>query len=314
MKISGFTFLRNTSKLYYPILESIQSVLPIVDEFVIALGKGDKDDNTEEKILSLKSDKIKIIHTEWDLQTYKNGTEYAHQTDIAKAHCSGEWLLYIQGDELIHEEDYNEIIVKCTKHLDDTSVDGFVFNYYHFYGDYKHYFRDHCWYPHEIRIVRNDPEIHSFADAQSFRRIPDFDNFSYRKKEGTLKLNVVELKANIYHYGWVRPPKLMRKKRMYFATAYRGSKATAKEYEKYAEGYDYGRMDFCLKFKETHPKLMDAKIATLDWQDSLRFKGPSVIGRPKAKHEKLKYRIIIWVEHVFLGGKVLGTKNFNIIK
>ena len=84
MKISGFTFLRNTSKLYYPILESIQSVLPLVDEFVIALGKGDEDDDSEQKILSLNSSKIKIIHTTWDLDTYSDGTEYAHQTDIAK--------------------------------------------------------------------------------------------------------------------------------------------------------------------------------------------------------------------------------------
>ena len=141
MKISGFTFLRNTSKLYYPILESIQSVLPLVDEFVIALGKGDEDDDSEQKILSLNSPKIKIIHTTWDLDKFSDGTEYAHQTDIAKEACSGDWLIYIQGDELIHEEDYDEIISKCKRFLNDKSVDGFLFNYYHFYGNYDHYFR-----------------------------------------------------------------------------------------------------------------------------------------------------------------------------
>ena len=133
MKTSGFTFLRNTSKLYYPILESIQSVLPLVDEFVIALGKGDEDDDSEQKILSLNSPKIKIIHTTWDLDTYSNGTEYAHQTDIAKAACSGDWLIYIQGDELIHENSYNEITTKCARFLNDKSVEGFLFNYYHFF-------------------------------------------------------------------------------------------------------------------------------------------------------------------------------------
>ena len=315
MKISGFTFLRNTSKLYYPILESIQSALPIVDEFVIALGKGDADDDTEAKIRSLQSDKIKIIHTEWDLETFTGGTEYAHQTNIAKTHCTGDWLLYLQGDELIHEEDYDEITTKCRQYLNNAEVDGFLFNYFHFYGDYDHYFRDHCWYPFEIRIVRNDPEIHSFADAQSFRRITDFDGKSYPQKKGTSKLNVVSLNANMYHYGWVRPPSLMRKKRMYFAKAYRGDAATKIEYKKYAEGYDYGRMDYCLKFKGTHPKVMHDKIKTLDWKDLLRFSGPNVIGRPKAKHEKCKYRMIIWIEHVFFGGKVLGGhKNYIVIK
>ena len=315
MKISGFTFLRNTSKLYYPILESIQSALPIVDEFVIALGKGDDDDDSEAKIRSLQSGKIKIIHTEWDTEKYPQGMEHAHQTDIAKETCSGDWLLYLQGDELIHEQDYNEIKTKCKQYLNNANVDGFLFNYFHFYGDYGHYFRDHCWYPYEIRIVRNEPEIHSFESAQSFRRIPNFDGISYRSKEGTSKLNVIKLNASIYHYGWVRPPKLMRKKRLYFSNTHRGNKATKTEYEKYAKEYDYGRMDYCLEFKQSHPKFMKQKITELDWQKSLRFSGPNVIGRPEAKHERLKYRLIVWIERTFFGGKVLGGhKNYNAVK
>ncbi|CAI8279975.1 MAG: Uncharacterised protein [Flavobacteriales bacterium] len=315
MKISGFTFLRNTSKLYYPILESIQSALPIVDEFVIALGKGDDDDDSEAKIRSLQSGKIKIIYTEWDTEKYPQGMEHAHQTDIAKEACSGDWLLYLQGDELIHEQDYNEIKTKCKQYLNNSNVDGFLFNYFHFYGDYGHYFRDHCWYPYEIRIVRNEPEIHSFESAQSFRRIPNFDGISYRSKEGTSKLNVIKLNASIYHYGWVRPPKLMRKKRLYFSNTHRGKTATKTEYEKYAAEYDYGRMDYCLVFKQSHPKFMKQKITELDWQKSLRFSGPNVIGRPEAKHERLKYRLIVWIERTFFGGKVLGGhKNYNAVK
>ncbi|MGH7953853.1 MAG: glycosyltransferase, partial [Limisphaerales bacterium] len=38
MKVSGFTFLRNGQKFGYPFVESIRSILPIVDEFVVALG------------------------------------------------------------------------------------------------------------------------------------------------------------------------------------------------------------------------------------------------------------------------------------
>lgn len=315
MKLSGFTFLRNTSKLYYPILESILSVLPLVDEFVIALGKGDEDDDSEQKILSLNSSKIKIIHTEWDLNKYTDGTEYAHQTDIAKAACSGDWLLYMQGDELIHENDYDEITSKCKRFLNDKTVDGFLFSYYHFYGNYDHYFRNHCWYPYEIRIIRNDPDIHSYRDAQSFRRMPSFDGFSYTKKENTFKLNVVKLNASVYHYGWVRPPHLMQKKRVYFAHAYIKDLSTHPDYKKYQHTYDYGRIDRCKKFTGTHPKLMASKIKTLNWQDSLRFSGPKAIGRLITKHERLKYRIIIWIENTFFGGSVIGGhKNYKLTR
>jgi hypothetical protein len=48
MKVSGFTFLRNGQKLGYPFVASIRSILPIVDEFVIALGPC--DDDTEKMV------------------------------------------------------------------------------------------------------------------------------------------------------------------------------------------------------------------------------------------------------------------------
>jgi hypothetical protein len=54
MKVSGFTFIKNAEMLGYPFIESIQSVLPIVDEFIIAVG--DSDGNTLEIIKSIKDD------------------------------------------------------------------------------------------------------------------------------------------------------------------------------------------------------------------------------------------------------------------
>lgn len=38
--ISGFTFRRNGVKLSFPFEASIRSLLPLVDEFVIAVGQG----------------------------------------------------------------------------------------------------------------------------------------------------------------------------------------------------------------------------------------------------------------------------------
>ena len=64
MKVSGFMFIRNGSILGYPFIESIKSVLPICDEFVIAVGKS--DDDTLSKIRAIKSKKIRIIETIWN--------------------------------------------------------------------------------------------------------------------------------------------------------------------------------------------------------------------------------------------------------
>jgi hypothetical protein len=86
MRISGFSMGKNAHKLYYPMKQAVMSILPIVDEFVIALGDSDEDDKTRDEIRSIKSDKIKIIDTIWDIEKFPRGMEHAHQTDIAKAH------------------------------------------------------------------------------------------------------------------------------------------------------------------------------------------------------------------------------------
>jgi hypothetical protein len=310
MKISGFTFLRNAHALYYPVVESIRSILDLVDEFVVALGKGDENDTSLSLLESINSPKIKIIHTNWDLEKFPSGTEYAHQTDLAKAACTGDWLFYLQGDEVIHEKDLESIRAACQKYVQNPHIEGFVFNYRHFWGDYGHYFADHCWYKKEIRIIRNLAKIHSWKDAQSFRMIPNFTGNDYQRKKNTRKLRCIALDAHVFHYGWVRPPHIMKNKNDAVMKNY--NRSFWKEFD---DRFDYGRMDFCKIFKETHPVVMTEKIKQLDWQNQLRFSGTVAINRSKMKHERPKYRILSWIEENLLGGYVLGGfKNYKIIQ
>ncbi|MDE5606954.1 MAG: hypothetical protein K2I68_06605, partial [Bacteroidales bacterium] len=64
MKVSGFTFIRNAVLYGYPITEAIRSILPLVDEMVVAVGNS--DDATEDLIRNIGSNKIRIIRTVWD--------------------------------------------------------------------------------------------------------------------------------------------------------------------------------------------------------------------------------------------------------
>lgn len=43
MKVAGFTFIRNAVQFDYPVIEAITSVLPLCDEFVVAVGQSDDD-------------------------------------------------------------------------------------------------------------------------------------------------------------------------------------------------------------------------------------------------------------------------------
>ena len=58
MKIAGFTFIRNAIKNDYSIVEAITSILPICDEFVVAVGQS--EDHTLGLIQGIKSDKISL--------------------------------------------------------------------------------------------------------------------------------------------------------------------------------------------------------------------------------------------------------------
>ena len=315
MRISGFSMVKNADKLYYPIKQAIASILPIVDEFVLALGDCDSDDRTREEVLSLNSSKLRIIDTVWDLHAYPNGMENAHQTDIARQACTGDWLFYLQADEVVHEQDLDTIANRCEELLDDNEVEGLLFDYLHFWGDYNHYQSSHGWYPYEIRIVRNDPEIHSWESAQSFRRIPNFDGVNYRQQVNTHKLKVAKVNANIYHYGWVRPPQLMQNKRKALETIHKGEKKVQQLYAGHAEDFDYGPLSLCSRFEGTHPAVMKEWISRFDWAGQLREDGPLPKTRLPFKHEKLKYRFVTWIEQHVLNGRHIGEfQNYHLLK
>lgn len=309
---------RNVSKLYYPVKQSVMSILPIVDEFVFALGEGDEDDTTRQQLESIKSSKLKIIDTIWDIEKYPRGMEHAHQTDIAREHCSGDWHFYLQADEVVHEKYLPAIKDRCEQLLDDREVEGLLFNYIHFYGDYAHHQNSHCWYRKEIRIIRNDPEIHSWESAQSFRRIPGFDKINYRQQKGTYKLKVADVNAYIYHYGWVRPPRLMQDKERALMINHEGREKILKKEKQHMfdQAYDYGNISKYPVFKGSHPKVMKEWISGFDWKDELRTTGPAKsLNTLKNKHEKTKYRIVSWIEKNLLFGVRLGEfKNYILLK
>ena len=306
--------VRNATNLYYPIREAIMSILPIVDEFVVALGNCDEDDHTLEEIQRIQSDKIRIIHTVWDLEKYPHGMVHAHQTDIAKEACSGDWLFCVQSDEVVHEKYLDVIKKRCEELLHDEEVEGLLFDYRHFWGDYDHYFISHAWYNKEIRIIRNKKDIHSWQSAQSFRRIPNFDGIHYWDKRGTFKLKVAKVDAIIYHYGWVRPPKYMQKKNKAFTTIHKGEKAADEIFKNAETAYNFGDISKLHVQKETQPAVMLEMISKFNWAHELY---PNVPLNPTQvhKHEKLKYKILTFFEQRFFGGnQLLAFKNYILLK
>lgn len=288
MKVVGFSFIRNAVKFDYPIVESITSILPICDEFIIALGNS--DDNTEDLIKSIDSNKIRIIHTTWDDNLRKGGKVLAVETNKAFNQIKdANWAFYIQGDEVIHEKYLPIIKESMEKWKDDEKVEGLLLNYTHFYGSYDFVGDSRRWYRREIRIVRADKNISSYKDAQGFRK-------------NERKLNVKHINAWVYHYGWVKPPFEQQEKQKYFNTLWH-DEDWIKKNVKQTNQFDYSTIDSLSLFEGTHPMVMQERINKLNWKFDFD---------PTKKNFGLKTKMLHWIEKKS-GWRIGEYKNYKII-
>lgn len=274
MKVAGFTIIRNALKYDYPVIEAITSVLPLCDAFFV--GVGNSEDHTRKLIESINSDKIKIIDTVWDDRLREGGLVLSHETnkvfDLIPAEYN--WCFYIQSDECIHEEDYPAIKIAMEKYADDKTVNGLLFSYKHFYGQYNYVGAGRRWYQHEIRIVKNDKSIRSYKDAQGFRFT---DNN---------KLSVKKINASIYHYGWVKSPKDQQAKQENFHKMWHDDEWMKKNIP-VVEDFDYSNIDLLENYTGTHPKIMENRIKKANWK---------FIYDPAKAKLGLKLRLLHWVE------------------
>lgn len=290
MKVTGFTIVRNAIKYDYPAFEAITSVLPLCDEFVVAVGKS--EDDTLALIQSIHSDKIRIIETVWDDSLKTGGRVLAVETDKAIAAISTDttWAFYIQCDEVVHEK-YYETIRKAMQQYEHTmAVEGLLFKYMHFYGSYNYVADSRKWYRNEIRIIRHTGNVASYRDAQGFRKL---DN---------TKLQVKPIDAYIYHYGWVRPPKKMADKVRSFHALWH----TQEEIDKMQldpVDFDYSKIDSLSLFKGTHPQVMQNRIVGTTWNFEFNV---------AEKRYSLKNKVLFFIEKL-TGWRIGEYKNYKVI-
>ncbi|MGZ4044030.1 MAG: glycosyltransferase family 2 protein, partial [Bacteroidia bacterium] len=276
MKLAGFTIIRNALKYDYPVIEAITSILPICDRFYV--GVGNSGDETRKLIESIGSDKIEIIDTIWNDSLREGGLVLSDETNkvFDKIPVEYDWCFYIQSDECVHENDLDKIKEACVKYKNDKNVDGLLFNYKHFYGQYNYIGVGRRWYAKEIRIIRNNKEIRSYKDAQGFR----FKN--------NTKLNVKATGCYIWHYGWVKPPKAQQAKQESFHKMWHDDEWMKKNIP-VVDDFDYSNIDLLEEYKGSHPLVMKTRVRNSNWKfayDPLKAK------------INLKYKFLHWLEKI----------------
>jgi len=226
MKVSGFTFLNGAVKRGYPFRESIRSALPICDEFVVVVG--DEEDGTAEAVSALADPKIRLYRSSWN--NHVDIFVLAQQTNIAFYNCTGDWAFYIQGDEILHEEDQELLLSQMRKHLENPQVEGLAFDYVHFYGNHNTQAWSPRWYRQEVRVFRNSLRLVFPSDGLFAILMKTSRRSRY--------LKALVSGAKMYHYGWVQSDSMRNAGQ--------------------SKSNDYGKVDpgSLRRFEGTHPKIM----------------------------------------------------------
>jgi hypothetical protein len=284
--ISGFTFIRNGVELGFPFEESIRSLLPLVDEFVIAVGAG--SDDTLARVLRINDTKIRIIETVWNERMAERGFVYAQQKMIAQYACTGDWAFYLEGDEVLHEQELSRIRASVDRHHANPAVEALVFDYLHFYGSPEWLAVSPAWYRRECRLIRNT--IRSYAPDGQFWVVMD------KHRRGRAPQAALA-DAHIYHYGHVRKLDYMQQKMNQVSRYWSGAPPKV----------DYSKIDpqSLRRFEGTHPALMAPWLAQ-EAQTSFTPSPDHALTRREKKH-----RLAMKLERLF--GWDLSHKHYKLV-
>jgi hypothetical protein len=269
MRISGFTIARNAEKYGYPLVESLRSLLPLVDELVVAVG--DSEDKTWDLVHSLGSSKVKAFRTVWDPAQRTGGRVLSAQTNLALARCVGDWAVYLQADEVFHEDDLPVLEHALARHH-KSPLEGLRMDYLHFYGSYQtvqaHWRK---WYGSAIRAVKTGKGIQSVGDAYGFRMGGPQGRRLLSWGSG----------ARVFHYGWSRPPQVMQAKQENLDCLYHGDGAmqerrvTAVAEMAKVKAF-YADRGYLKAFRGSHPAVMAQRVLEQDWafEDGIAQQAP----------------------------------------
>ena len=249
VKISGFSFIRNGLALGYPFVPSLQSLLPLCDEIIVNVPRS--TDNTLGAVRALGDPKIRILQSEWD-ETERSGDPVMRRhTDLALEQCAGDWCVYIQGDEVLHEDSISTLHASMERELNSPAVQGLLVDYTHFYGSYWTEVYSLGWYYKEVRVVRRDPQIRAWGGAQGFRTT------------GGQKLRVKNSGGRYFHYGFALEPSQAAKKIGNLAELYGNQDKLSEVKARPARFYHDDQK--VKPFQGTHPAVMRDKVAAANW-------------------------------------------------
>jgi len=262
-------------------------VLQVCDEVVVNVGKS--DDGTRDVVAGIGDSRVRIIESEWDLSRVDM---LALETQRAMEACRGSWGIYIQADEVLHEQGARILKEKVAEWNQDARVEGLLVNYLHFYGGFDRVATNRRWYRREVRCVRLAQGIHPFQDAQGFRVGPESRRIRARLTG-----------AQMFHYGWARPARAIREK---FAVTKRMYPVAAEKLDRELRRGTLEWIPLLRSFTGDHPAVAKAWIA------AGAHEGPIGIAPAQFRIADLRYYFSNWIERL-TGARPFEFRNYEVV-
>jgi glycosyltransferase involved in cell wall biosynthesis len=291
VKISGFTFIRNGNALGYPFVPAIRSLLPLCDEIIVNVPQS--TDGTLETVKAIAHPKIRIIESAWDENEKTGDPIMRRHTDLALEQCTGDWCVYIQGDEVLHEDGIPVMRAAMERELNNSAVQGLLVDYTHFYGSFWTQAYGFGWYYKEIRVVRRDPNIRASGGAQGFRT------------KDNQKLRVKHSGGHYFHYGHALEPSRARIKVGSLHELY-GNREGVRDAETRSARF-YLDDEKVKPFTGTHPAPMRDLVAAANW--TYQSRNPLIRFR-----RKRFWQDIAWIIKRCTGITLGVHKNYRLIR
>jgi hypothetical protein len=199
VKISGILPLRNAVSLGYPFDLAIRSMARLCDELVILVDPTSEDETVRrvESMawpVALGVDSILIVPSPWNMSNHDghHNCEISVQTAKALERATGDWVLSLQADEALHEDEIDTIRA-AVEVADKNGITGIELQRLYFYGSLEQIRDD--WTLWLLRLFKRG---HWKPDVDGAMR---FDPVSPNEKRGRLEA------ARLYHYSRIGDPK-----------------------------------------------------------------------------------------------------------
>jgi hypothetical protein len=134
--LSGVMPLRNVVRLGYPVELALRSLRLFCDELVVLVDPTSDDDTY---LATQRAGADRIVESVWDMDNH-NGQdeEIARQTGVVCAVASGDWVLSLQADEVLHEKN-RSLVRDAIAQAEAEGVTCLEMVRLYFFGDLSHY-------------------------------------------------------------------------------------------------------------------------------------------------------------------------------